>query len=128
MIKTKESKDYTPTVAVVYNLISKRYGYTARLTDIWDLLKTAFTVKEFDILEPTSSLNGPFQSYLIDEQIKWSNGEEIDFKDIADAILKAGDFTNAEKRMFSDGNIEERLWAIMLAVTNPELNIEVNLK
>lgn len=127
MIKTKETKDYTTTVVLVYNLIRDKFKYSARIVDIWELLKAAFMIPEFEILDTKTVLNGPLESFLIDEQVKWVNGEEVNFKDIYDALLKGGEFTTAEKRLFIDGNIEERLWAIMLAVTDPGLNIEVKL-
>lgn len=128
MIKTKESNDYTITTVTVFNSLKSKYGFSARLTDIWVLLREAFMIEEFEILDPKMSFNGPLQSFLIDKQIKWMNGEEVDFKDIVDTILKVGDFTASEKRLFKDGNIEERLWAIMLAVTNPGLDLDFNFK
>lgn len=124
VIKTKDSKDYTPIVIQTYNILKNNWSMSIRISDIWTLLMDAFFIEEFELLDTKVIMNGPLQSYLIDEQIKWMNGEEVDFHDIADALLTSGDFTCSEKRLFADGNIEERLWAIMLMITG---TIDLNL-
>ena len=43
----------------------------------------------------------------------------IDYSVSLTKSLKEGDFLNSEKRVFEIGNIEERLWAIFLAVDDP---------
>ena len=125
MIKTKNSKDYTLIVRTVYDLIKGELGFTARITNIWHLIKIAFGLQEdFAILDYESIHNSDLQSYLIDEQIKWQNGEEVDFTEMSNVILKAGNFTKLEKRMFVEEKLEERLWAIMLAVSNTKIEEE----
>jgi len=119
MVKTKFSDDYTATTVTVYNVLTAKYGWTARITDIWPLLRDAFGLEEFEILDTNVIANSPFQSYLIDKQIAWQEGKEVDFKEISDAVISTGEFSMREKRTFIDGNIEERLWAIMLAITDP---------
>lgn len=119
MVKTKFSDDYTSTTVIVYNVLTAKYGWTARITDIWPLLRDAFGLEEFEILDTNIIANSPFQSYLIDQQIAWQEGKEVDFKEISDAIISTGEFSMREKRTFIDGNIEEVLWAIMLAITDP---------
>ena len=47
MIKTKKSKDFTETTLLVYNNLTKKYGFSARLSDIWDLLRDAFSIDDF---------------------------------------------------------------------------------
>lgn len=122
-IKNKNDNDYTGVTKSVYHILADRFGYTARISDIWELLRYSFGVEEFELLNPRLYQNGMFESYLLDELIKWRNGEDVNFTDIYQAILTVGDFTGREKLMFDYGNIEERLWAIFLVICNPEMNI-----
>mgnify|MGYP003294618066 CR=1 FL=1 len=121
LIKNKNSNDYTDTVRYVYYIISKKYGYTARISEIWELLRDSFGIKEFELLEPRLITNGSFESYLIDRVIDWQNGKEVNFTDIYKAILEVGDFTGTELLMFDSGNTEERLWGIFLSICTPGL-------
>ena len=122
-IKNKNDNDYTGVTKSVYHILADRFGYTARISDIWELLRYSFGIEEFELLNPRLYQNGMFESYLLDELIKWRNGEDVNFTDIYRAILTVGDFTGREKLMFDYGNIEERLWAIFLVICNPEMNI-----
>lgn len=122
-IKNKNDNDYTGVTKSVYHILADRFGYTARISDIWELLRYSFGIEEFELLNPRLYQNGMFESYLLDELIKWRNGEDVNFTDIYQAILTVGDFTGREKLMFDYGNVEERLWAIFLVVCNPEMNI-----
>ena len=47
-----------------------------------------------------------------------NKGDEVNFTDIYDAILKVGDFTQSEKLTLDSCNIEERLLGIFLALSN----------
>ncbi len=122
-IKNKNDNDYTGVTKSVYHILADRFGYTARISDIWELLRYSFGIEEFELLNPRLYQNGMFESYLLDELIKWQKGEDVNFTDIYQAILTVGDFTGREKLMFDYGNIEERLWAIFLVICNPEMNI-----
>lgn len=119
LIKNKNCTDYTGIVISVYKILSLKYGYTVRISDIFQLLKDSFGIKDFEIFDPMYCNIGQFESYLINELIDWQKGLDVDFSDIYRAILTIGDFTESEKDMFRYGNIEERLWAIYLVVSNP---------
>ena len=118
IIKKTNNTEYSYTTLLVEDLIRNKYGYAARITDIWRLLAVSIGLEKFELLEPRNYMNGPFESYLIDEYIKWNKGEEVNFTDIYDAILKVGDFTNSEKLTLNSCNIEERLLGIFLALNN----------
>lgn len=122
-IKNKKDTDYTDIVKHVYRLITDRFGYSSRITDIWTMLKLAFDIEEFEAIEPKFYQNGPFESYLIDKQIEWQSGKDVDFSEIAESIINTGDFSVREKDLFRVGNIEERLWGIYLAVSDHNLNL-----
>ena len=59
----------------------------------------------------------------MDRQIEWQKGEDVNLSEIYRALLVAGDFTSQERLMFETGSMEERIWAILLLITSPDLNI-----
>lgn len=122
LVTNKNNKDYTETVKVVFNNLRKIHkNYSSRITDIFQLIKEAFGLSEFDELDERFCNNGPFLSYLIDKQIDWMNGKDINFEEIYKSILSAGEFSKKEKDLFKLGKIEERLWAIFLLVCNSQI-------
>ena len=60
---------------------------------------------------------------MVDRLIDWNTGKDIDFSLIKEAILLAGEFTEKEKLLLKQDDIEDRLWGIFLAVSNPERTI-----
>lgn len=126
MIKSRKDTDYTDTVVETYRLLADKYSYTARISLIWQLLRDAFLVPEFEILDIRNYNNGIFEAELVDSFIDWKNNRDVDFSKIYKLILETGDFTRAEKLMFEEGNFEERLWAIYLAIDDPQLDLKLN--
>ena len=53
----KKSKDneYSYTTLLVEDLIRNKYGYAARITDIWRLLAVSIGLEKFELLEPINS-------------------------------------------------------------------------
>lgn len=125
-IKTINDTDYTQTVQYVYLKLIDKYRNIARISDIFTLLRDAFDIDDWVALDPNILQNGTLESYLIDRQIEWMNGNPIDFNDIYQALLTAGDFVTSEIKIFEQGNIRERLWAIFLVITRPDLKIKYN--
>jgi len=123
LITNKYNTDYPDIVRLTYRVIVSKEKYSLRITDIWKLLLLAFDLKEFELIDLRLINNGQFESYLIDQQIAWMNGENVNFTDIYNAILTVGDFTANEKLIFNSGNFEERLWAILLVIVDPGMNI-----
>ena len=127
MIKNKESNDFSSSAALVCNLIVEKYGYTARITRIWELLQDALAIQEFELLD-YREVKPEFESYLVDRLIDWNTGKDVDFSLIKEAILLAGEFTGKEKLLLRQDDIEDRLWGIFLAVSNPERTIIIKNK
>lgn len=125
-IKTINDTDYTQTVQYVYLKLIDKYRNIARISDIFTLLRDAFDIDDWVALDPNILQNGTLESYLIDRQIEWMNGNPIDFNDIYQALLTASDFVASEIKIFEQGNIRERLWAIFLVITRPDLKIKYN--
>lgn len=122
-IVNKNITDYSETALTTYSYLRALFGNTARMTMIWQLLATAFDKKEFDILDYNYLQNGPILAWLIDKQIDWQAGRDVNMSEVYRALLEAGEFTREEKYLFEVGRIEERLWAIFLLITNPDLDI-----
>ncbi len=122
LIKNKEDIDYTEVVKDTYSLVRSTLGYTARIINIWDILKLTLGINEFEILMPEMYNNASFESYLVNKQIDWMEGRDVDFHEIYEAVLTVGDFTSEEKRLMINRKLEEILWGIFLAICNPELN------
>jgi hypothetical protein len=90
----------------------------------WEMLRVAVGKdEEFDILDYKQIQNGTFHSWLIDRQIEWQEGKDVNFSEIYRSFLVAGDFTGSEKLLFETCDIEERLWAMYLVVTSPGLQL-----
>ena len=121
LITNKFNTDYPDITRSTYNLLWSKYGYNARITLFWDLLKTSVGDVEFELLDYKTIHNGEFMSWIIDRLIEWKNGEDVNFGEIYRAFLLAGEFTGSEKLKFEYCDIEERLWAIYLVVTSPGL-------
>lgn len=122
-IKTINDTDFTDVVRSVYKLLSEKYGYTARISDIFILLIDAFDIKEFLLLDFNNIRSIEFESWLVDIFIDWKNGRNVDFVQVYNAILEAGEFSINEKNLFTSGLVEERLWAIFLVIADPNINM-----
>lgn len=125
-IKTRNDTDYTQTVVATYNILSKRYGYSARITDIFNLLKNAFDIDEFLMTDFKDIRNIELESWLIDKYTEWLSDKPVDFVEIYKALETAADFSISEQENFHDGLVEERLWAIFMVIDGPEKQLNYN--
>lgn len=118
-LRNNKSTDFTNTVRSVYNLIVEKFSYKARISQLIEMLRESLGLKEFEIYDSRMVNNSAFESFCMDLQYDFMNGKDVDFTELYDAILKSGDFLNSEIRMFEKCEMEERLWAIFLAITDP---------
>ena len=75
--KKENSSEYSYTTLLVEDLIRNKFGYTARISDIWKLLASSISLEKFELLDPKNYMNGPFESYLIDHFIKWNRVVQV---------------------------------------------------
>lgn len=124
MIINKNNPGYTKLVRDIFLSLSEKYKYTSvpRFSDIFSLIRDAYGLDGFDLIDHRYIANGPFESYLIDRQIDWLDGKDLNLSDLADSILKVGDFTGREKDILLQGHLEERLWAILLVVSRQKID------
>lgn len=123
-VKTKDSRDFSEVTRSVIDFLRLTYssGIVPRISDIFTLLKDSFGIKEFELLDHRQIVNGPFESYVLDRYIDFLEGRPVNFTELFEDILKVGDFTAPEKTLLSEGNPEERLWAIFLVVSGLCIN------
>jgi hypothetical protein len=122
-IRNNKSKNYTSTVKAVYNMVKSKYSYKARINQLVDILRESLGIKEFAIYDNRLVQNGTFDSYCMNKLLDFMNGKDVDFTELYDAILISGDFLESEKKMLERCDVEERLWAILLAMSSPENSI-----
>jgi len=121
LIKNEKSTDFTDLTRMTYHTIKAIFSYRARITQIIEMLRVSFGIDEFQIYDPRLMRNGEFNSYLLDFQQDFMAGKDVDFTELYEAIIKAGDFLSSERRLFELGNVEERLWGILLAIRDQEI-------
>lgn len=116
-IVSQDSFIITDTVSGTYNELKSKFNYH-RISDFPILLAKAFNLDSFEFFD-TKTWNDPrFISYLMDKQIEFQSGLSIDLAQLHTDILNVYEFTSKEKFMFIEGDIEDRILAIFLLITN----------
>lgn len=117
--KTKNSRDYPLSTIFTYERLNKAYGQNARVSDIFNLWKLAYELEEFDLLDLKQIQAHEFLSYFMDKIIEWNQGKEVDLLGLYKDLLEAGEFSLSERRLFELGEPENKMWAVILAITDP---------
>lgn len=127
-IVTKDT-ELTVPAQTYYMMLKRKYGssFTARITDIIQMLAVLYDVKEFELFDPRTWNSGLFASYLLDNQMKFMSGEPLDMVVFHEDLLKNYNWTIAEKRRFINETIEEKIWAIFKFVIDPTLTYDILL-
>lgn len=121
MIITKNDvlpKDVKETV----NFLKTVYGMRIKITDLPEILCKVSGLEITDL----TSWSSQFVSYLIDLQHKFMVGEELDLAVFHQDVNNVFHLTKTEKQILVKNNIEEKLWAIIWAVSFPS-QIKFNL-
>ena len=111
------------TAKIAYDCIVSRFGYTARISRFWEMLPLTFGLPKFELINLGESQFGIFENYLIDKNIEWGSGKEIDFSEIGKKVLDIGDYTMTEKLIMLGNNgldLDTRLWSIFVAISFPD--------
>lgn len=112
MVITKET-ELTSDVKETLNFLKLAKGGNLKITDLPSLLETVSGVK----IEDLTSWTSQFVSYLIDLQKKFMGGGELDLTVFHQDVNKVFHFSKIERQLLVKNNIEEKLWAIMVAVS-----------
>lgn len=122
LIKKIDEIDYTPITTATFSILKQKYGYTLRVSMILQIIKDFIgTGEDFHLIDVRTCNNGLIESYLIDKQIDWQKGKEVNFSEIYREIEKVYSFSASEKRLLEDCKIEEKLWALYLALSKSSL-------
>lgn len=124
LIKTKNDNVFPSTVVNIFNILRNKYGYTIRISMILQIIKEVFLgnmLDDFLLIDTRTVNNYVIESYLIDRYIDWGKGKEVNFSEIYIELCKAYPFSEKEKLLFEEINIEEKLWAFFLALSRSEL-------
>lgn len=104
---------------VSYNSLINYNNQRVRITDTVFILEYLYG-KKWDYRDSRLWNDARFSSYLIDIQIKFNNGKDIDLSVLSDDIIKEYDFTRKERDILISGNLEERLWSILKFISDSE--------
>lgn len=104
---------------VSYNSLINYNNQQVRITDTVFVLEYLYG-KKWDYRDSRLWNDAMFSSYLIDIQIKFNNGENVDLSVLSDDIIKKYDFTRKERDILISGNLEERLWSILKFISDSE--------
>ena len=114
----KEDSEIPEITKKCFNVLKDRFGYNIKITDLPILLRT-ISDQKLEGIDYNSDWTPMFVSYLIDLQRDFMSGRNIDMVVFHQDIIKIFHPTKLEKQYLVDEKIEERLWAILLAVSNP---------
>ena len=119
LINNKIPEDKIPQITkICFNLLKDKYGFTARMSDFIQLLETTFMTK-FELFDSLTWNSPQFLSYMLDKQADSINGKDVDLAIIHSDLLNVYNWTISEKRKFIENNLEEKIWAVFLIITDP---------
>lgn len=119
--KAKTDTDYTERVEMTFEYLKYKFGYTARITRLYEMIQYALNIDEFEMFDSRILQTSKLESFLLEKCIDWQQGKVIDFGEIYDAMLINADFSSDEKLLFRLNDIEEIIWAIFLLLFSPDL-------
>lgn len=119
MIITKNSISQTSVVKETFNYLKLQYK-GERIGDIVELIQKATGIDlKIDLKLVWSA---EIFSKLLDYQLQYINGEELDLTEMKEYIYKTLEFSKRDITLFEKLNLEERLWAIMMLISEPSRN------
>ena len=121
-IRTLNDSDYNENVINTYNQLKNLYPYGVTIFRLFEIISRLFNIKDWDLFDYNEIQNGNFESYLVDFTRSYLNGNPTNFTELKNSILKAGYFSEQEKRLFEENKLDEKLWAILMVVTNKRIN------
>lgn len=120
---TKDLSSLPEAFKGTYIQIKNRWGYTARISLLLEMIQFSYGIKEWELLDLRNINNGDMESKWMDSLINYSKGEKVDFGEIWENIKKEGMFSTRELNLIETGEIDLRLWAIYTLLVNQNLQI-----
>lgn len=124
----KDIENISSTTDIVYKLLTYSYkGVPTRISDFWLMLFKTFGIKDpKDYIDYWDIKTVNFESYLIDTYTKWLGNEEVDFEELQERTLSVIESSFARLNLTNSGDFQDRLWAIFLFLSDPNLNYKTN--
>ena len=124
----KDIENISSTTDIVYKLLTYSYkGVPTRISDFWLMLFKTFGIKDpKDYIDYWDVKTVNFESYLIDTYKKWLGNEEVDFEELQERTLSVIESSYARLNLINSGDFQDRLWAIFLFLSDPNLNYKTN--
>lgn len=122
LTKDRFNKDWTDDCKISFNT-ARMLGISS-ISRLIETIQKTFSIKDWDYHDPRDMQNGELDSYLLDKLADFFYDKEVDFEDIVETLLKYGNFSIAEKRMFKAGKLEERIWGVFLSLLPNEKRID----
>ena len=121
-------EDISSSADIIFRLLSYSYnGMPARISDFWTILFKTFNIKDpKDYIDYWDQKTIFFDSYLIDVYSKWLRNEEVDFSELQEKVLSNIESSSARIEFTNPGDFQDRLWAIFLFLSDPNLNYKTN--
>ena len=114
----------SPTFRATYVTIRDKWGYSARISFLMEMIRFSYGISECDIFDPREINNSLLESKMMDFYIDFINNRSINFLEVWNEIKKECQFSSREIDLIESGNIDERLWAIFNVLSNPNLEIK----
>ena len=112
-------------IKTMTHYLEQKFGVTIRPSGTLDMIKYLIgkePKEEWDLMDLTMIMNGPFESYMIEKYQDFLEGREIELKELADAVMTIGDYSRSEKRNMNKIGLENITWAICLAILKNNIN------
>lgn len=127
MIKSKKDIDYSFITKTVYLTTLEKFPYNIKISSFMDMFRESFELKEWTLYEPKNMNLAMFESYLIDRVRDYIEGKSVDFGEVYKSILKFCDFTRTEIITFEQGNVQDRIRGIFMALDDRENKNNITL-
>lgn len=121
--KEDELSSLPETFKATYIITRDKWKYTARITQLLELLQYSYGIKEFELIEWTRVNNGMLQAEWMDALIEFKSGKGVDFGKLWEDMKKELEFSIKELNIIETGEVDVRLWAIFTVLSDPNLPI-----
>ena len=116
MIITKDLIPQSRITMETFNYLKSIYQ-GEKISDIVSLISKSTGRKiDLDLKHVWSPL---ISSRLLDYQIDYSNGKEVDLSEMKEFLYSSLEFAKKDRLILDKDNLEDRLWAILLVISDP---------
>lgn len=100
-----------------------RWGYTARISELLEMIQFSYGIDEWEFLDTRTVNNGEIQGKWMDSLLEYKSGKGIDFGKIWEDTKNSFQFSTRELNLIETGEIDKRLWAMFTVLVDQSLPI-----